>query len=164
MVSIRIIVIFSIIWRVPARHDSARMEISAARLKKFGVNSIGELALELERSSYGLKQSGRLWNELLVSTLITLGFEQCITDSCVFYKLDGRETVLVGVCVDDLIVTSTTTCVVDKLFTNMLIFKLKDLSVLPEFLGVHFLQCDDRSVKIDQEQTIIEMVDKHDLS
>lgn len=72
-------------------------------LEYFGVDSINELALDLERSIYGLKQSGRLWNELLVSTLVEIGFEQYITDSCVFYKVDDRETALVGVCVSILL-------------------------------------------------------------
>ena len=81
MVSIRIIVIFSIIWRVPARHGDVPsvyvkasleedfknllqippgMLISDATLKIFGVDSVKDLALELKRGIYGLKQSGRL--------------------------------------------------------------------------------------------------------
>ena len=81
MVSIRIIVIFSIIWRVTARHGDVPsayvkasleeddqillqippgMLISDAALKKFGVDSVKDLALELERGIYGLKQSRRL--------------------------------------------------------------------------------------------------------
>ena len=81
MVSIRIIVIFWIIWRVPARHgdvprDYVKASIeedykillhippgmlgSDAALKTFGVDSVKDLALELERGIYGLKQSRRL--------------------------------------------------------------------------------------------------------
>ena len=66
-------------------------------LRKFDVDSVKDLALELERGIYGLKQTGRFWNEWLVSTLVNIGFEKCITDSCVFYKVDGNETVLLGV-------------------------------------------------------------------
>ena len=51
-----------------------------------------------------------------MSTLVNIGFEQCITDSCVFYKVGRNETVLLGVYVDDIIVTSTTTDVVDRFF------------------------------------------------
>ena len=90
------------------------MLISNARLIKFGVDSVKDLALELERGIYGLKQSGRFWNELIVSTLVNIGFEQCITDSCVFYKVDENETVLLGVYVDVIIVTVTTTDVVNR--------------------------------------------------
>lgn len=34
---------------------------------------------------------------------------------------------------------------------------------MSKLLGIHFLQCDGESVKIDRKQTIIEMLDKHDL-
>ena len=75
---------------------SAAMDVSSVICKKSNVISIVELALEVEESNYKLKQSGRLWNELLVSTLTKLGFEQFFTDSYMFYKVDGLETVPVG--------------------------------------------------------------------
>ena len=154
MSSIRIIIIFSIIWKVPARHGDVPsayvkasveegynillqtphgMKINTATLKKFGVSSVIELALELERSIYGLKQSGRLWNKLLVSTLFGLGFERCIMESCVFYKIKGQDTMLVGVYVDDLIFTAITSTLVDEFFANMNVLKVKDLGVLSNF-------------------------------
>lgn len=139
------------------------MIIDAARLEELGVTSTDELALELEHSIYGLKQSGRLWNELLVTTLTKIGFVQCITDSCVFYKVDGRDMVLVGVYVDDIIATGKAPALVDQFFTDMKELQLKDLGVLSKFLGMRFQQCGDDSVKVDQEQTIIEMLEKHDL-
>lgn len=131
------------------------MDIPDATLKKFGVNSVKDLALELERGIYGLKQSGRLWNELLVSTLVNIGFEQCITDSCIFYKVDGNETVLLGVYGDDIIVTGTTTDVVDQFFTDMHVLELKDLGALSKFLGMHFLQCADGSVNMIKNKQLL---------
>ena len=100
-----------------------------------------------------------------MSTLVNIGFEQCITDSCVFYKVGRNETVLLGVYVDDIIVTSTTTDVVDRFFVDMHVLELEDLGAISEFLlGMHLLHCNDGSVKIDQVQTIVEMLDKHGLS
>lgn len=110
MVSIRIIVTFQIIWRVPARngdvpsaYDKASLEedykillqippdmyINDATIKYFDANIVKVLALELKRVICQLNQSGRLWTELLVSRLVNIGFEQCVTDSCVFYNVDG---------------------------------------------------------------------------
>ena len=71
---------------------------------------------------------------------------------------------LLGVYVDDIIVTGTTTDVVDRYFDDMHVLELKNLGAVSKFLGMHFLHCDDGSVKIDQEQTIVEMLDKHGLS
>ena len=38
----------------------------------------------LKKAFYGLKQSGRSWYKLLLSTLVERGFEQCVVDPCVF--------------------------------------------------------------------------------
>ena len=48
----------------------------------------GELSgkyMDLEKALYDLKQSGLLWNDLLVDNLVSVhGMEQCITDPCMF--------------------------------------------------------------------------------
>ena len=60
---------------------------------------------KLERAIYGLKQSGRQWGHLCANTLIEDGFEQCKVDPCIFRKIvDGVVVMIVGVCVDDLLV------------------------------------------------------------
>ena len=47
----------------------------------------------------------------------------------------------------------------------MHVLELEDLGAISEFLlGMHLLHCNDGSVKIDQVQTIVEMLDKHGLS
>ena len=77
--------------------------------------------------------------------------------------MDGNETVLLGVYVDDIIVTGTTTNVVDWFYMDMYVLELKELGAISKLMGMHFLHCDDGSVKIDQEQTIVGMLDKHGL-
>ena len=93
IVNNRFIVIFSIIWHLPARHGDVPsayfkasleedykillqippgMVISGATRKQIGVDSVKDLAVELKSVIYGIKQSGRLWNELLVSTLVSI--------------------------------------------------------------------------------------------
>ena len=46
----------------------------------------------------------------------------------------------------------------------MHVIELKDLGEISKFLGMNFLHSDDESVKIYQEQTIVEMLDKQGLS
>jgi hypothetical protein len=36
---------------------------------------------------------------------VKLGYSQCCTDSCLYYKRDQGDETLVAVCVDDLLVT-----------------------------------------------------------
>ena len=59
-------------------------------------------AAKLERTIYGLKQSGRKWGHLCVDTQITDGFEQCKTDPYIFRKIvDEVVIMIIGVYVDD---------------------------------------------------------------
>ena len=41
----------------------------------------------LNKALYGRKKSGRAWYQLLSSTLVECGFEQCLRDTCVFQLL-----------------------------------------------------------------------------
>ena len=60
---------------------------------------------KLERTIYGLKQSGCQWGHLCADTLIADGFEQSKADPCIFRKVvDGVVVMIVGVYVDDLLV------------------------------------------------------------
>ena len=55
------------------------------------------------KSLYGLKQASRRWNAHLTTCLKRLGFEQCMTDVCVFRLIeDGRVAITAVVHVDDL--------------------------------------------------------------
>lgn len=70
----------------------------------------------LKKSLYGLKQDGRLWSKLLSSKLFDLGFKHCTRDMCLYIEeTDGNVTV-VGVYVDNLLVTETLDDVVEQFF------------------------------------------------
>jgi hypothetical protein len=45
--------------------------------------------LKLQRSLYGLKQAGRLWDNLLHAQLIDSGYTRCKTDLCTFDAKDA---------------------------------------------------------------------------
>ncbi|KAJ0394051.1 hypothetical protein ATCC90586_009235 [Pythium insidiosum] len=105
------------VWGVPARHFDVPnaypralseegieihlavpegMDITQSDLEEHGVTRKKELALKIEKNLYGLKQEGRLWHQLLVKTLLDVEYTQCITDACVFYKMDDGGITLVG--------------------------------------------------------------------
>ena len=55
------------------------------------------------KSLYGLKQASRSWHAHLTSCLKTLGFQQCLADTCVFRLVeDGRVAIIAVVHVDDI--------------------------------------------------------------
>ena len=56
-----------------------------------------------------------------------MGFTQCSTDPCIFAHIEDCGTVLIGVYVDDLLVTGTCVSLVDKFFDEMKVLELKVL-------------------------------------
>ena len=112
------------------------MKIPAELLRNTGVTSVKELLLRLKRILYGLKQAGRLWHQLLRKTLLELEFIQCITDTCIFCKVDNGGTTAIGTYVDDLLVTVTSTDRVNEFFAEMQVLELKDLWDAAKFLGM----------------------------
>ena len=89
------------------------MDIDEATLKKLGAASKQVLALDLRKILYGLKRAGRRWSQLLHAKLCSVGFTQRMTYMCLYWKHDGKDTFVVGVYVDDLLVTGTEAAAVD---------------------------------------------------
>ena len=98
-----------------------------------------KLVWKLEKSLYGLKQSGRNWNNLLHSFLVDEGFEQSVTDPCLYKKCVDENVVLLLFWVDDILVSSNNQHVLNdvKLALSQR-FKMKDLGELRWFLGIEF--------------------------
>ena len=49
--------------------------------------------LKLLKSLYGLKQAPRNWNKNIVEQIKSLGFKQCVLDSCLFVKYVGEKNI-----------------------------------------------------------------------
>jgi len=57
----------------------------------------------LDKSLYGLRQSGRGWNEHLNAFLLELGFTRCVSDTCVYVKQSRKgNLMLLSTYVDDI--------------------------------------------------------------
>ncbi|POM62821.1 Pol Polyprotein [Phytophthora palmivora] len=115
-------------------HIQQGMEISMEFLMALGVKDKRELAFRLKKGLYGLKQQyGKLWNLLLQSMLLSLGFKQCYTDSYIYIKdeEDGK---------------------------TVRVIELNDLGVVSKFLGIT-VECDEHNGwALNQEQMIDEML------
>ena len=67
-----------------------------------------KLICKLNKSLYGLKQSGRNWNNLLHEYLQKEGFTQSQADPCVYVRMiDSKRCVIVIVWVDDIIIAAS---------------------------------------------------------
>jgi hypothetical protein len=59
------------------------------------------------KALYGLRQAPRPWNAKLDSTLKGMGFGQRPHEAAIYRRINGGNNLLVGVYVDDLVITGT---------------------------------------------------------
>jgi hypothetical protein len=69
--------------------------------------------LHLRKAPYGLRQAPRAWNAKLDDSLSALGFERCPSEHAVYRRGTGDALVVVGVYVDDLIITGVDAAEID---------------------------------------------------
>jgi hypothetical protein len=94
--------------------------------------------LWLRRVVYGLRQAPRAWYEKLDGTLRKLGFRQSEHEHTIYCRSkDGGGWLIVGMYVDDLIITGTTADEIVRFKAEMKQqFKMADLGLLTFYLGL----------------------------
>src|SRR6218665_446588 len=91
----------------------------------------GNLVLKLKKSLYGLKQSGRNWNNMLLDYLISEGFQQSSTEYCVYTRFNMDSKVIILFWDDDIIIAASNESVLKTVKQSMHSkFKMKDLGQL----------------------------------
>ena len=130
-----------------------------------GYEKVGEnLVCKLEKSLYGLKQSGRNWNEMLHKCLINDNFTQNPADHCVYTKESKQAgKVIIVIWVDDLIIAANNTRSLEQVKAMLSTrFKMKDLGRLKHFLGIDFSQSDD-CVTMSQQRYVEKILNRFDM-
>jgi hypothetical protein len=108
--------------------------------------------LRLPNALYGLQQAPRAWNVKLDSTLKGMGFGQSPHEAAIYRRGNGGNVLLVGVYVDDLVITGTKDKEVAAFKEEMKdTFQMSDLGLLSFYLGIKVHQCDSR---ITLQQTV----------
>lgn len=122
------------------------------------------LVCKLNKSLYGLKQSGRNWNKLLHDHLVENDFEQNAADNCVYEKQSEGESVILIIWVDDLIIAASNNDLISEV-KEMLKkkFRMKDLGELKNFLGIDFTQCKGE-IKMSQRRHIEKVLQRFGMS
>ena len=132
--------------------------------EKVGKNG-EKLVCKLKKSLYGLKQSGRNWNNMLHNYLCEEKFSQSSPDPCVYTRNSETEgCVIIIVWVDDLIISGTNLPLLERVkgaLSNK--FKMKDLGPLSWFLGTEF-KCREESIEMNQTQYIDKILKKFEMS
>jgi len=97
--------------------------------------------LRLRKALYGLRQAPRAWNIKLDASLASLGFTKCATEHALYTRRSKGGLVIVGVYVDDLIVTGAEQRDIDAFKEKMKsMFRMSDLGLLTYYLGIEVEQ------------------------
>ncbi|XP_023736146.1 uncharacterized mitochondrial protein AtMg00810-like [Lactuca sativa] len=97
----------------------------------------------LSKALYGLRQAPRAWNSKLDGCLKQLGFKRCPYEYVVYIRKKNGKLLIVGVYVDDLIVTGDSDLEVEHFKEQMSKkFEMNDLGMLSYYLGFEVNQHD----------------------
>ena len=123
------------------------------------------MVYELVKALYGLRQAPRAWYDRLSKYLKSLGFEKCPYEHVVYTKREGDEALIVGVYVDDLLITRTNVSVIESFKKQMnKEFDMSDLGKLSHYLGIEVNQKGDY-IKLNQvayDQKLLEKAGMYD--
>ena len=86
-------------------NDDLNEEVYVRQPPGFAVAGKEDKVYRLRKALYGLRQAPRAWNAKLDATLKVMGFQQSADEAAVYRWGSGRNILLVGVYVDDLIIT-----------------------------------------------------------
>ena len=100
--------------------------------------------LRLKKALYGLKQAPRAWYFKLHSCLHSLGFIKSAYEQSLYLKRSIDAILIVGVYVDDLIVTGSSLAVIEDFKAKMAReFDMSNLGSLSSYLGIEVKQGKD---------------------
>jgi hypothetical protein len=123
-------------------------------------------ASRIKRCLYGLKQSPREFNMLLRAWLVDNGWQQCVSDPCIYIVRAGHVFAMIALYVDD-----TPAAYNDAPWLTSFKaqfgarFKIKDMDDLAQLLGMHITR--DRSartISLDQSKYLRNILAKYDMT
>jgi hypothetical protein len=108
----------------------------------------------LVKTLYGLKQSGREWNQQLDEKLRKHGYTRLRSDPCAYVRWDGKDFVIITVWVDDLLLFATSDKMMDHMKNSLRSeWELTDLGEPRKIIGIEITRTND-SITISQKKYI----------
>ncbi|GJZ35810.1 zinc finger, CCHC-type containing protein, partial [Tanacetum coccineum] len=122
-------------------HGELKEEVYVTQPEGFVQQGNSGKVYKLTKALYGLRQAPRAWNVKLDQTLKLLNFKKCNLEQAVYTKRSKTSTLIVGVYVDDLIITGTPRKEIDAFKSQMQEkFEMSDLGLLAYYLGIEVTQ------------------------
>ncbi|GJW27623.1 zinc finger, CCHC-type containing protein [Tanacetum coccineum] len=130
-------------------HGDLKEEVYVTQPEGFIKRQDNGKVYRLIKALYGLRQAPRAWNIKLDNTLKSLDFKKCALEQAIYTKKSKDSILLIGVYVDDLIITGTPKKEIDKFKAQMEEkFEMSDLGLLAYYLGIEVTQTNgDISIK-----------------
>ncbi|GJY79922.1 ribonuclease H-like domain, reverse transcriptase, RNA-dependent DNA polymerase [Tanacetum coccineum] len=122
-------------------HGDLKEEVYVTQPEGFIQQGNSGKVYKLTKALYGLRQAPRAWNVKLDQTLKSLDFKKCNLEQAVYTKRNKTSTLIVGVYVDDLIITGTPRKELEVFKSQMEEkFEMSDLGLLAMTLGIEVTQ------------------------
>ncbi len=113
------------------------------------------LVARVDRAIYGLKQSPRLWNKTIDSTMHKHGFNRSAQDSCLYTRQRNGNILYVTIFVDDLVIAGTTLQSINEFKRELRQgYNMKDLGEISYCLGMEVTRDTDGHYSITQKKYI----------
>lgn len=109
-----------------------------------------------KKSLYGLKQSGRNWNNTIHAYLTENGYERSKNEPCLYFNKNA----FILLWVDDLLIAAKPGIIesVKRTFTEM--FEMKDLGEISLYLGIEFnVDNDDNTISMSQTKYAMKLLE-----
>ena len=112
-----------------------------------------KLTCHLNKSLYGLKQSGRNWHTTFTDHIKSIGYKASNVDPCLYTKDVNSDQIIILFWVDDIIIGSANQSLIDKAKQDLHNkFKMDDRGQLQWFLGIDFLRMNNGHYQMSQER------------
>ena len=122
---------------IKAAYLNAKLDKDIYVIIPQGDKNYGKGYWKLNKALYGLKQSGRRWNETITNFLINNGFQQLVSEPCIFKRSrKGMTTCIVGIYVDDMIITGKTQEIKNTISLIKNNFKISNCERINYLLGI----------------------------
>ncbi|OWZ14846.1 Copia protein [Phytophthora megakarya] len=115
--------------------------------------------VELLKAIYGLKQASRVWNETFDEYVLSIGFSSY--DPCLYVKVVDGECVLQLIYVDDVLVTESSTGLIDEVMRQLKSrFVMADSGKCTFILAIEAADNADGSVTLSQARYINDILER----
>lgn len=140
--------------------ETVYMEASPGFEDTIGPNKV----CKLQKSIYGLPQSGRNWYKRLRKELIKLGLKQLASDSCIFMYNRVNIFIYISIYVDDFSIIDNNVKTSNAFIENLRkVFELNETTNKGAFLGMEIKQL-EKQITISQEGYIETLLKKYGMS